>query len=287
MRASSKEEPQTSVPVQVIGLSGYSADRTRLGHDNMPHLLGALRNSGLIADLHKLDCLPSDSHWDVALKKSRPVLEAAQALLRQRLANARPFLFVTPRCATSLATLPAVADVHPDALFLWIDAHGDLNTPETSRSGYLGGMPLSAAIGAWDSGYGGNVDGSNVIHIGARALGKGEATVAASHGVDVRQVPLTIIDLKYVLKRCRGRKVYIHLDTDVFDRADIEAEYDEPNGVSLEFATELLSGIIANGQLIGLEIAEVSPSTEDSRARSHKNLLRILSPMVELMQSSI
>ena len=273
------------VPVHIIGLSGYSADRTSLGHDNMPHLLAAFQNLGLSAAHHQLECLPSDSHWDVALEKSRPVLEAAQALLRKRLADARPFLFVTPRCATSLATLPAVAEVHPDVLFLWIDAHGDLNTPDTSHSGYLGGMPLSAAIGVWDSGYGGNVDGRSVIHIGARALGKGEATVAASHGVDARQAPLTTIDMEYVLKRCRGRKVYIHLDTDVFDRADIEAEYDEPNGVSLEFATELLSGMIANGQLIGLEVAEVSPSTEDSRARSHKNLVHVLSPMLTLIRS--
>ena len=40
----------------------------------------------------------------------------------------------------------------PDVRIVWLDAHGDFNTPETSASGYLGGMCLAAACGRWDAG---------------------------------------------------------------------------------------------------------------------------------------
>jgi arginase family enzyme len=40
----------------------------------------------------------------------------------------------------------------PDAKIVWFDAHGDFNTPETTPTGYLGGMVLSALCGLWESG---------------------------------------------------------------------------------------------------------------------------------------
>lgn len=50
----------------------------------------------------------------------------------------------------SLATIPAVLQKHPDLKILWIDAHADMNTPETSPSGHLHGMPLAALSGLFD-----------------------------------------------------------------------------------------------------------------------------------------
>ena len=271
----------TPVPSQILGLTGYSADRTTLGHEDVPRLLGKFRGLGFTTSLQELDCHPSDSHWDVALENAKPVLVAAQTLFRKRLSDDRPFVFVTPRCATSLATFPAVADSYPNAIFIWIDAHGDLNTPETSRSGYLGGMPLSAAIGAWASGYGASVSGHNVIHVGARELGRGEASVANAHGIEVMLAPVSHGHLDRVMERCRDRDVYVHLDTDVFNREDIEAEYDEPDGLSLDNVRELLAGIVRTGRLVGLEVAEISPSSEPSRTRSHGNLLSVIKPVLD------
>ena len=272
------------VPSQILGLTGYSADRTTLGHEDVPRLLEKFRGLSFTTSLQELDCHPSDSHWDVALENAKPVLEAAQTLVRKRLSGDLPFVFVTPRCATSLATLPAVADRYTDAIIIWIDAHGDLNTPETSQSGYLGGMPLSAAIGAWASGYGASVSGHNVIHVGARELGRGEASVANAHGIEVMLAPMSHGHLDRIMERCRDRNVYIHLDTDVFDRADIEAEYDEPDGLSLDTVRELLRSIVSVGRLVGLEVAEISPTSEPSRARSHSNLLSVIEPVLDYIR---
>ena len=54
-----------------------------------------------------------------------------------------------------MTTLPAVAAPRARTrASLWLDAHGDFNTPETTPSGFLGGMCLAAACGRWDAGFG-------------------------------------------------------------------------------------------------------------------------------------
>jgi arginase len=58
------------------------------------------------------------------------------------------------RYAVALATLPVVAPYHPDAFVVWFDAHGDLNTPESTTTDYLGGLALSGPVGMWQSGLG-------------------------------------------------------------------------------------------------------------------------------------
>ena len=51
-------------------------------------------------------------------------------------------------------TLPVMARYHPDGLVVWFDAHGDLNTPESTTTNYLGGLALSGPVGMWESGLG-------------------------------------------------------------------------------------------------------------------------------------
>ena len=63
-------------------------------------------------------------------------------------------LTASSRCAVALATLPVVAAHRPDAVVVWFDAHADLNTPENTTTGYLGGLAYSGPLGHWDSGLG-------------------------------------------------------------------------------------------------------------------------------------
>ena len=57
---------------------------------------------------------------------------------------------------------------------LWLDAHGDYNTPETSGSGYLGGMCLAGACGEWDAGLGDTIAAERLVLAGVRDLDAGE-----------------------------------------------------------------------------------------------------------------
>jgi arginase/N-omega-hydroxy-L-arginine amidinohydrolase len=88
--------------------------------------------------------------------------------------------------SASLASLPVVARTFADAVVLWIDAHGDFNTPATTDTGYLGGMVLAAACGLWDSGHGAGLRPEQTIIVGARDIDGDEAsdTAATSTIVD-------------------------------------------------------------------------------------------------------
>ena len=58
----------------------------------------------------------------------------------------------------------------PRRAFVWLDAHGDFNTPATTGSGFLGGMCLAAACGRWDSGFGAGLDPRRVVMSDGRDL---------------------------------------------------------------------------------------------------------------------
>ncbi len=81
--------------------------------------------------------------WTVELEAAMPALRRMLDRFDAIYAEGSVSLAATSRCAVSLATLPAVARYHEDAVVVWFDAHGDLNTPDTSSTGYLGGLALS------------------------------------------------------------------------------------------------------------------------------------------------
>ena len=97
---------------------------------------------------------PDDDDWRVSLPQARETISGLHTALMESLRAGNVPLMVANTCSASLASLPAAALAYPTACILWIDAHGDFNTPATTDSGYLGGMVLAGACGLWDSGHG-------------------------------------------------------------------------------------------------------------------------------------
>ena len=99
---------------------------------------------------------------------------------------------------------------------LWLDAHGDFNTPDTSPSGFLGGMCLAGACGRWETGLADPIPAERVVLAGVRDLDAGErelleaseATVVGASSVE------TLVAARNALE---GAPVYVHLDLDVID----------------------------------------------------------------------
>ena len=85
---------------------------------------------------------PRAGRYDEDLRDARATLEAAAVTVA---VTRRPLLTATD-CSICVATVPVVARRWPDALLLWLDAHGDFNTPDTTPSGFLGGMCLAATV---------------------------------------------------------------------------------------------------------------------------------------------
>ena len=121
--------------------------------------------------------------WQVELDAARDELEAFAAHYEVLWAGSAVPVTALSRCAGALATLPVVAANRPDALVVWFDAHADLNIPESTPSGYLGGLALSGPLGLWDSGLGTGLGTDNVVLVGVRDIDPPEAELIEGAGI--------------------------------------------------------------------------------------------------------
>ena len=113
-------------------------------------------------------------------------------------------------CCAHVGAIRGLAARHGRLAVVWLDAHGDLNTPESSPSGNAWGMPLRLALDE------GSVATTDVALVGARDLDPPEAAYVAEHGIDD--------DVGRALAGADA--VYVALDVDVLEpgtRAELHA----------------------------------------------------------------
>jgi len=221
---------------------------------------------------------PLSGGWRVELTAAAPALEEMSHRYDTIYAAGQTPVAALTRCAVALATLPVVARYHPDALVVWFDAHRDINTPESSMTGYNGGLALSGPIGLWDSGLGAGIAAANVVLGGARDLDPFERNLI-DEGV-VRHVPVGPDILEDLGAAVGERPVYFHLDCDVLEPGLVPTDYRVPNGLSLDELAAVASRLASN-PVVGVEVAEFESSWSDTGAPGDADhLLTALSPLV-------
>ncbi|MFW8634246.1 arginase family protein [Cribrihabitans pelagius] len=196
---------------------------------------------------------PAEDDWTDSLPQAKPTLEAVRAAVSRSVESGKLTVLASNTCSISLATLPVLAKHHPDAVLLWVDAHGDFNTPDTTDTGYLGGMVVAAACGLWNSGHGAGLKASQVIFTGARDIDPLEAKLIEKAGGQI--LPAGDFSPEAVLKAVGGRKVWIHIDWDVLEPGHIPADYKVPGGLVPKQLRALLAALPSE-QVLGLELAE-------------------------------
>lgn len=194
-----------------------------------------------------------DSGWDAELAAALPALQDMADVYERVLGAGLVPVAVLTRCAVALATLPVVARHRPDACVVWFDAHGDCNTPQTSLTGYLGGLVLTGACGLWDSDLGGDLETGNIVLGGVRDLDPAEQRLI-DVGI-VRAVPAGADVAERLSKAIAGRPVYFHLDCDVLEPGIVPTEYRVPGGLGLA-DLHSVCGVVAEHDVVGVEIAE-------------------------------
>jgi arginase len=161
---------------------------------------------------------------------------------------------------------------------LWLDAHGDLNTPATTPSGNVHGMPLAAALGLCGAEFSRNglrlpaVDPQRVALVGVRSLDPGEQEV-------VRELDLAVYTISDLDRRgvqpvidealarvADGSFVHVSVDLDVVD-PEVAPGVGDPvrGGLSYREAHLALELVAEAGALDSLELVEVNP------IRDHEN----------------
>ena len=204
-------------------------------------------------DLFGIPEQPLNANWDVELEAALPGLRRLQGRCEQIYSDGRLPVTALGRCAAALATLPVVARHDPAAAVVWLDAHADLNTPESSTTGFLGGMPLSGAAGLWDPGIGTDLDTDNIVLVGARDIDPPEQDLIDS-GI-IRHVPVGPMLVDDLAAAVADRAVYFHLDCDVLDPGIVPTDYSVPDGLSLDDLHDVAK-MLGRNRIIGVEIAE-------------------------------
>jgi arginase len=175
---------------------------------------------------------------------------------------------------------------------LWIDAHGDINTPETSPSGNIHGMPLAALLGYGASelteigGWTPKVDAANVALVGIRSLDSGEKKRLKETGVQVHT--MSEIDrhgVHQVMKKAIARVtdgtdfVHVSFDLDAIDPA-VAPGVGTPvkGGLDYREAHLIMEVIADSGIMTSMEIVEANPILDQHNASAEF--------AVELIQSA-
>ena len=221
---------------------------------------------------------PRPAPWDHDLRTSRGCLLEAGGQVEDALNRGDFPILTAGDCSICMTTFPAVLRHRPDAHVLWLDAHGDFNTPDTTPSGFLGGMCLAAACGVWDDGLGAtpHVDPARVVTCGVRDLEAGERALVDLRGLKSERP-------SEVAERLAGLPVYVHLDLDVLDPTVFPAQFEATGGLSDTGLRRLLGEVAASAEVLGLEItAFEAPADERSAGGLAELVTAILDPLLEV-----
>ncbi len=196
---------------------------------------------------------PRQARWEEDVRESRGCLLEAGGQVDDALAAGRSPVLVAAECSVALTTLPAVFRHRPDARILWLDAHGDFNTPETTPSGYLGGMCLAGACGRWDAGLGQEaVPVDRLVMCGVRDLDPEERSALERAGVPI--IGTQLETLVHLVNALDDAPVYLHLDLDVLDPSELRARYPVDGGLTYEKLFDLLDAVVEACELVGFEV---------------------------------
>jgi len=176
-------------------------------------------------------------------------------------------------CCTHVGAGRGLARRHGRIAVVWVDAHGDLNTPETSLSGNVHGMPLAHLLGYGDKRLAGiakpgpAVRAENVAVVGARDLDPAERENARSWGVrvftmrDIDERGMRAVMAEAIERATTGTAgVHVSFDLDGVD-PDLAPGVGTPSpgGLSYREAHLAMEMLADTGKVLSAELVEVNP----------------------------
>lgn len=167
-------------------------------------------------------------------------------------------------CCASLGVMAGLQRAGLEPSLLWLDAHGDLNTYETTPSGFLGGMPLAMAVGLGDQTLL-RATGlrpwptQRVILTDGRDLDPGErdniAAAAITHFGDIEMLlqPGALPD----------GPLYVHYDADIIDPSEATAmNYPAPGGPPATVVADVLRALAATDRIVAISACLWEPALD-------------------------
>ena len=250
-------------------------------------LPGLFRNAALLPMEKLAPCVS----WPDGLRHLDTVMEVCRRLrvnTLEALGRGEYPVVIGGDHSCAMGTLAALGEFYgPENLaVVYVDAHTDINTDQTSESGCIHGMDLAAACGlCCDELTVGrnkvNLLGENLHFIGARSIDPPEYGVVERVGAhlhtadEVRERGLGAV-LDEVLPALAGKRVHISFDVDVLDPAEFAATgYNIPDGLSVAQVERILGAVLDTGLTCSFECVEYNP-TMDPEGKDLSTLMGIL-----------
>lgn len=204
--------------------------------------------------------------------------------------------------SVGMASIHAVKKVYPDAIILWIDAHGDVNTAKQSATKSLHGMPLAACLGMNDAKAGDIwddfckhfqcLDPDDLIYLGLRNLDASELVTLreknikhfSSRAWQSEQFASEFLAHWDRINPRGERPVYISFDIDAIDpqlasATGVPVDF----GVGLNEIHRLFECLDQSCKLIGIDLVELNPKL----AKDPKELSQSLSILFYFVQQAL
>ncbi|HET7628076.1 MAG TPA: arginase [Bacillales bacterium] len=214
------------------------------------------------------------------LKNLKQVTEANEKLAQTidaEMQKERHTLVLGGDHSIAIGTLAGVSKHFKNLGVIWYDAHGDLNTAETSPSGNIHGMPLAASLGIGHEsliqigGYAPKVKPENLVIIGARSLDDGEKALIREKGIrvytmhEIDRLGMTqVIDesITYLKERTDG--VHLSLDLDGLDPHDAPGVGTPvTGGINYRESHLAMEMLAESGIITSTEFVEVNPILDE------------------------
>lgn len=287
--------------ITIIGVP-LDLGQSRRGVDLGP---GALRYAGLDNRLRRLGHEVIDNgNIPVAIRDMLPaegglaflpaVVQACEAMYRagqEAIAAQRLPLFLGGDHSIAVGTIGGVTHDNPAGL-IWVDAHGDFNTPHSSPSGNLHGMPLAALLGLGVPELvnlgrpGPKLTAADVVLIGVRDLDAGERTLLRESRIKVytmREIDergLAAVANEALARLSHLSRIHVSLDMDSLDPNEAPGVGTPVAGGLTYREAHLLMEIIADCACVGsVDVVEINPIL-DERNRTAKIALELIASLL-------
>ncbi|MFN2159714.1 MAG: arginase family protein [Anaerolineales bacterium] len=195
------------------------------------------------------------------------------------LAGERPVSYAGDCCAV-IGVQAGLVRAGLETTLLWLDAHGDFNTWETTPSGFLGGMPLAMLVGRGEQTLLEALDiqplaEERVILTDARDLDPGEDKAVAESGVLHLRNPLELLK-----RELPEGQLYVHFDVDIINPDEAPAvSYPASGGPSADELDRIFGRLVKSEQVAAASISSWNPEL-DGDLETQRLCLRLFNRLI-------
>ena len=206
---------------------------------------------------------PDLSNPEQQLRMAR-LYESLAAMVAEHLASGFRPVSIAGDCCSTIGVAAGLQRAGVDFLLIWLDAHGDFNTWETTPSGFLGGMPLAMLVGRGEQTMPEEVGlqrlpEERILITDARDLDPAENTALLESEI----VRLTSVD-ELIRHPLPELPIYLHLDVDIIDPSEAPAmNYLAPGGPSVDEMQEAFRYLARTGNVKAVSMSTWNPELDD------------------------